>query len=80
MTHGDLTVCRECELKALCTRCHGFALVEDGDMYGPSSENCRQALARRLVMIEKGALPPDYRFLDIYAGPRRPPIVRASCV
>jgi hypothetical protein len=34
--------------------------VEDGDLRGPASVNCREALARRQVMIEKGALPPDY--------------------
>lgn len=60
LTISELPVCRECELVNLCIRCHGLAKVEDGDLYGPALANCREALARRQVLIEKGALPPDY--------------------
>jgi radical SAM protein with 4Fe4S-binding SPASM domain len=60
LTISELPVCRECELVNLCVRCHGLAQVEDGDLYGPALANCREALARRQVLIEKGALPADY--------------------
>jgi radical SAM protein with 4Fe4S-binding SPASM domain len=57
LTISELPVCRECELVNLCVRCHGLAQVEDGDLYGPALANCREALARRQVLIERGALP-----------------------
>ncbi len=60
LTLGELPVCRTCELRSLCVRCHGLAQVEDGDLRGPASVNCREALVRRQVLIEKGALPADY--------------------
>jgi radical SAM protein with 4Fe4S-binding SPASM domain len=60
LTVNELPVCRTCELRNLCVRCHGLAQVEDGDLHGPASVNCRAALARRQVLIEKGALPADY--------------------
>ena len=60
LTVDVLPVCRECELVNLCVRCHGLAQVEDGDLHGPAMANCREALARRQVLIEKGALPADH--------------------
>jgi radical SAM protein with 4Fe4S-binding SPASM domain len=42
---SDLHTCRGCEASGFCTRCPGQALVEDGDLYGPSSASCEQALA-----------------------------------
>src|SRR5581483_9926547 len=48
------------ELLNLCVRCHGLAQVEDGDLRGPALANCREALARRQVLVEKGTLPADY--------------------
>ncbi|HJQ22588.1 MAG TPA: radical SAM protein [Blastocatellia bacterium] len=60
LTVNELPVCRECELLNLCVRCHGLAQVEDGDLHGPALANCREALARRQVLVEKGALPADY--------------------
>jgi radical SAM protein with 4Fe4S-binding SPASM domain len=56
----ELPVCRECELLNLCVRCHGLAQVEDGDLHGPASANCREAMARRQVLIEKAALPSNH--------------------
>jgi radical SAM protein with 4Fe4S-binding SPASM domain len=53
LTLNELPVCRTCELRNLCVRCHGLAQVEDGDLRGPASVNCREALARRQVLIEK---------------------------
>ncbi|MBI5305271.1 MAG: radical SAM protein [Chloroflexi bacterium] len=57
---GELPVCRTCELNTLCVRCHGLAQMEDGSLRAPALVNCREALARRQALIEKGALPPDY--------------------
>ena len=60
LTVSELPVCRDCELRNLCVRCHGLAKVEDGDLHGRAFANCREALARRQVLIEKGALAADY--------------------
>ena len=43
MRLADLPECRECELMEWCTRCPGQALIEDGDLCGPSSSACRLA-------------------------------------
>jgi hypothetical protein len=34
--------------------------MEAGDIRAPAMANCREALVRRRVLIEKGILPPDY--------------------
>ncbi len=60
ITRDNLLPCRDCALRPICFRCHGLAQLEDRDLRGPSTVNCVQALARRLVLIEKGVLPPDY--------------------
>jgi radical SAM protein with 4Fe4S-binding SPASM domain len=41
----DLHTCAGCEAAAFCTRCPGQALVEDGDLHGPSTAACEHALA-----------------------------------
>lgn len=60
LTLKELPVCRTCELRNICVRCHGIALVEDGDVRAPASVNCREALARRQVLVERGELPADF--------------------
>ena len=40
----DLHTCAGCAAAAFCTRCPGQALVEDGDLYGPSTAACEHAL------------------------------------
>ncbi len=60
LTLANLPICRTCELRMMCTRCHGVALVEDGDLRMPALTNCREALARRKVLIERGELPTGY--------------------
>ena len=57
---GDLPICRTCEIRNLCVRCHGLAQFEDGDLRAPAMVNCREALAHRQVLIERGDLPADY--------------------
>ena len=42
----DLHTCSGCEATAFCTRCPGQALVEDGDLLGPSTAACEHAAAR----------------------------------
>lgn len=34
---GDLKECSTCDRLSVCGRCHAQALLEDGDLYGPSS-------------------------------------------
>jgi radical SAM protein with 4Fe4S-binding SPASM domain len=41
----NLRACAGCEAATFCTRCPGQALVEDGDLYGPSSAACEHAMA-----------------------------------
>jgi radical SAM protein with 4Fe4S-binding SPASM domain len=41
----DLHTCSTCAASMFCARCPGQALVEDGDLYGPSSASCEQTLA-----------------------------------
>jgi radical SAM protein with 4Fe4S-binding SPASM domain len=60
LTLSELPVCRICELRNLCVRCHGLALKEDGDLFGPALTNCREALARRQALIDIGAIPADF--------------------
>jgi radical SAM protein with 4Fe4S-binding SPASM domain len=40
----DLHTCSSCAAFQFCNRCPGQALVENGDLYGPSPANCEQAL------------------------------------
>lgn len=60
LTWSKLPVCGLCELKRICSRCHGIAFVENGDLRAPSTVNCGEAMARRQVLIEKGMLSPDF--------------------
>jgi len=60
ITLNDLPICRTCELQSVCVRCHGLALLEDGDLRAPATVNCIEALARRQVLVEKGVLPADF--------------------
>ena len=52
----DLPTCSSCTASAFCTRCPGQALVEDGDLYGPSSAACEHALAGA-ELAGSGAVP-----------------------
>ncbi len=60
LTSSELPICRACQLRTLCVRCHGLAFVEHGDLRAPARVNCREALARREVLIDKGFLPADF--------------------
>jgi len=56
LTLSRLPECVTCELKDYCTRCHGEALIEDGDLFRCSSVARREALLRRQVLQEKGVI------------------------
>jgi len=45
----DLHTCSSCAASPFCSRCPGQALVETGDLYGPSPANCEHALTRARV-------------------------------
>ncbi len=45
ITARDLPVCSTCSKLAWCGRCHAQALVEDGDLFGPSRAACDHAAA-----------------------------------
>jgi radical SAM protein with 4Fe4S-binding SPASM domain len=45
--------CRSCRLWDICSRCPGLALLEDGDMMGPSSQACLSASAA-LRLFKRG--------------------------
>jgi radical SAM protein with 4Fe4S-binding SPASM domain len=41
----DLHTCSHCAASRFCSRCPGQALIEDGDLYGPSRAWCEHTLA-----------------------------------
>jgi len=45
----DLHTCSTCAASPFCTRCPGQALVETGDLHGPSPANCEHALVAAQV-------------------------------
>jgi radical SAM protein with 4Fe4S-binding SPASM domain len=46
MRFGDLAACGACPRSGYCQRCSALALLEDGDLEGPSSRACRMAELR----------------------------------
>ena len=59
ITWGDLAICNTCEVRPYCSRCHAMALLEDGNMLGPSTESCRQAVAARESLRQRGLIAAD---------------------
>ncbi|MCP3964193.1 MAG: radical SAM protein [bacterium] len=50
----DLHTCKNCSRLSYCGRCHAQALVEDGDLYGPSSYAQERAeITERLVSLNR---------------------------
>jgi radical SAM protein with 4Fe4S-binding SPASM domain len=68
---GDLgPSCSGCAKSGYCGRCMGLALIEHGDMLGPSAEACRIAEAKeRALGLDLPPAPGPAR------GPRRLPVV-----
>lgn len=52
----DIVPCRDCSWRPYCRRCYGPALLEDGDLLGPSREACRHAVAWRHGLERRGRL------------------------
>jgi AdoMet-dependent heme synthase len=68
---AKLSECSACALRSYCQRCHGMALLEQGELYGPALEACRHAVAVRDALRERGlipatetALPPTWERVD----------------
>lgn len=89
LTWAKLAECNACALRAYCQRCHGMALVEHGQLRGPSLEACRHAVMVRDSLRERGliaatetALPPTWSRIDpdgqhqSLDGKRRPSALR----
>jgi radical SAM protein with 4Fe4S-binding SPASM domain len=88
---AKLAECNACALRSYCQRCHGMALVEQGEIRGPSLEACRHAVAvrdelraRGLVPETETAMPPTWDRVDLDGqhhlvatdGKRRPRTLR----
>jgi radical SAM protein with 4Fe4S-binding SPASM domain len=54
---ASLAECNACGVRDYCQRCHGMALLEQGELRGPSLEACRHAVAVRDVLRERGLIP-----------------------
>ncbi|MCG8418778.1 MAG: radical SAM protein [Proteobacteria bacterium] len=54
---ATIAECNVCELRRYCHRCHGMALLEQGEMRGPSLEACRHAVAERDALRDRGLIP-----------------------
>lgn len=54
-TADRLTACRACSYVAWCDRCPGLALVESGDLSGPSPSACRVAAVRAAARGKEGS-------------------------
>lgn len=49
--------CNECPVRSYCTRCHAMAVIEHGEIRGPSLEACRHTVAVRDSLRERGKIP-----------------------
>ncbi len=54
---ADISECNQCEIRSFCHRCHGMAMVEQGNIRGPSLEACRHAVIVRDSLRAQGLLP-----------------------
>ena len=57
LTYAHISECNQCQLRQYCKRCHAMAMREQGKMAGPALEACRQAVAVRDSLRERGLLP-----------------------
>ncbi|MCA9677333.1 MAG: radical SAM protein [Kofleriaceae bacterium] len=60
---AHISECNRCAVRAFCSRCHGSALHEHGDLQGPSLEACRHAVAVRDELRARGVVPADHTAL-----------------
>lgn len=59
LTWAQIRGCNVCDVRAYCSRCHAMALLEDGDLAGPSREACRHAVLLRDLLRERGIVPAE---------------------
>jgi radical SAM protein with 4Fe4S-binding SPASM domain len=58
ITYRSLPTCGGCARSGYCGRCPGMALLEDGDLYGPSSFACRSGEAQARAQGSEAAAAP----------------------
>ena len=61
ITWSNLEPCKSCDVRRYCNRCHGEAMLEDGNLLGKSSEACRHAVFLRDSLRDKGMIGNDER-------------------
>jgi len=54
---ADIAECNTCAVRSYCQRCNAMALLEQGELRGPSLEACRHAVAVRDSLRERGLIP-----------------------
>jgi AdoMet-dependent heme synthase len=57
ITESNLPECGTCAAKFFCFRCQAHALLEDGDLFGPSRESCREAFLKLELYESKTKIP-----------------------
>ncbi len=57
MRWAKISECNRCEVRSYCQRCHAMALLEQGEIGGPSLEACRHAVGVRDELREQGLIP-----------------------
>ncbi|MCF7810898.1 radical SAM protein [bacterium] len=55
---SDVEPCHRCPGLNYCFRCEGIALLEDGDLMGPSSEACRSTRINMRLQGNEAQIPP----------------------
>jgi radical SAM protein with 4Fe4S-binding SPASM domain len=55
---SDVEPCNRCPGLSYCFRCEGIALLEDGNLLGPSSEACRTARINMRLQGNEAQVPP----------------------
>jgi AdoMet-dependent heme synthase len=84
---AKIAECNRCPLRSYCQRCHGMALLEQGEIAGPSLEACRHAVAVRDALRDSGripatetALPPTWDRIDPDGQHHRGPGLRPAAL
>ncbi|MBT7618606.1 MAG: radical SAM protein [Calditrichaeota bacterium] len=57
ITESNLPECETCAAKFFCFRCQAHALLEDGNLLGPSRESCREAFLKLELYESKTKIP-----------------------
>ena len=55
---SDVEPCNRCPGLKYCFRCPGIALIEDGDLLGPSRESCRITRILMGILGDEAQIPP----------------------